>query len=190
MSSQLPENFSERLVAQQETDESLRRRYEQQLDSKFERPMKGSERFKHVVNLIACVVFIPCFFYATVVRTDFTPTKRSIGAVMVVVTVAWGALELQRLRRGTVNVRFDRRAKHWIAIACMIASGFLVLQVGAKSLDPFHTIILLLKLLLFGVIVCAIQMRTLIAELKVRNEEQCLELQYRIAQLSDQIKKP
>jgi hypothetical protein len=84
----------------------------------------------------------------------------------------------------------DRYAKRWIAIACMIASGFLVLQVGAKSLDPFHTIILLLKLLLFGVIVCAIQMRTLIEELKVRNEEQNLELQYRIAQLSDQIKKP
>jgi hypothetical protein len=190
MNPKQPDNFRDRLIAQQQSDESLRRRYEQQLDSAFERPMTAPERIKDCINVAASLGFIVLFTYAATMRTDFSVEKRSISAALIAASALFGAFKLRRLLRGTINVRFDRRAKKWVWIGEMIVAALLMFRLYVKAPDTTHTIIVLLSLILVGVVVCAVQMRMLLAKLQWKCEEQNLELRYRIAQLSEQISKP
>jgi len=190
MNPKLPDNFRDRLIAQQETDESLRRRYEQHLDSTFERPMTASEKINDALNVAASLGFIAFFAYAAAMRTDFSTEKRSISAALIVASLLYGVFRLRRLLRGTINVRFDRRAKRWVWIGEVIVAALLMARLYVKEPDTTHTIIVLLSLILLGVVVCAVQMRMLFAKSQWKSEEQNLELRYRIAQLSEQISKP
>jgi hypothetical protein len=172
--------FQQQLLNAESTDAALRAEYERKRDAMFETKLSAVHKvvFMILCPLIVCAVA----FIGTMAFTDGLPRRAMIPIVLgMTFALAWVVFFVQVLRRGTIRRRIDppRAAAMAFAFALTICIAFAIVT-------PRTDIVLLMGVLF--VIPAALNViRVQIEQAEMRTQERIIELQYRLAVLSERI---
>jgi hypothetical protein len=191
MSEQTPrkQNFADQLIAAQRVEPTLRQRYEQETKAMLEQPLNRTRKTSFVISIIICSVMMVALTIAAL-STHRAPIGVRIGIGLGAVYAAgWLVMMLRILRRGTFQVRSDSRimsALPWIFTVALVT---LMLFMTGQRADSVRSVWMMLFALTFLLMASVFLIQNCISDARLKVEERLLEVQLRIAELAEEMKK-
>jgi hypothetical protein len=161
---------------------ALRADYERKLNAMLETPLSVTRRTSTIAVLVAAAAMAVLF--AALLATESVPWRtRGAFAVGLVFAAAWVAYAVRILRRGTYHRRTDSTtaANMTWAFCVVTAVAFALLS---PNKDPF-----VIFGFLFLLPAAVILLRTVTEQSELRTQERLLELEYKLARLSETLEK-
>ena len=161
--------FRERLLKAEQATPALRERYEKEMQAMLEKKLTGVRRWVWLGAAAMGVGFTGLFgTLAVVAPAGFPWWGRLIFAAGALFGIGWAILAIRIFRRGSLNLKTDTGAATGMAwglpILRMIVSGLVFLVMGAAFL-----------------------MRHVVELSELKTREKLLEIEYRLAELSEAV---
>jgi len=183
------ENFADQLIAAQRVEPTLRQRYEQEIKAMLEQPLSRTRKTSFVLSTIICSVMMVMLTIAAL-SSHRAPIGVRIGLGLGAVYAAgWLIMTIRILRRGTFNVRSDSKAFSawpWIFTVALVT---LMLLMTGQHADSVRSVWMLLYALTFLLMASMFLILNWISDARLKVEERLLEVQLRIAELAEEVKK-
>ena len=182
-SGELPgELTAERLLALEPEEPALRAEYERRLNMMLEIPLSPVRRTGTVVVMVAAAAMAVLF--AALLATESVPWKtRSAFGIGLLFAAAWVAYAVRILRRGKYHRRTDPTT------AANMAWAFSVVTAVAFALLTPHKDPFVIFGFLFVLPAAVILLRTVTEQSEMRTQERLLELEYKLARLTEMLEK-
>ena len=185
-----PKNFSERLIALQRVDGSLQQKHQTEIDKMFVEPLTSPRKAYLAWRIALSLAIMAIFIHHWMVNRSEPPQTLILDASAVLACGVLAAYLVRVLLRGTIDRRARDRFTARLQEAALLALALIIFLTAAAAPDAIAAVRVLAGgaiLLLLGAV---FYVQVLIRESRMKLEERNLELQYRIAELSEQIKKP
>jgi cation transport ATPase len=170
------------LLALEPEEPALRAEYERRLNMMLEIPLSPVRRTGTVVVMVAAAAMAVLF--AALLATESVPWKtRSAFVVGLLFAAAWVAYAVRILRRGKFHRRTDSTA------AANMAWAFSVVTAVAFALLTPHKDPFVIFGFLFVLPAAVILLRTVTEQSELRTQERLLELEYKLARLTEMLEK-
>ena len=172
----------EHLLALESEDPALRAEYERRLNAMLEVPLSATRRTSTVVVLVVAAAMAVLF--TALLATESVPWKtRSAFGIGLLFAAGWVAYAVRILRRGTYHRRTDSTTAANMAwtFSVVTAVAFALL---APTKDPF-----VIFGFLFLLPAAVILLRTVTEQSELRTQERLLELEYKLARLTETLEK-
>ena len=183
------DNFAEQLIAAQRVEPTLRQRHEQEIQAMLEQPLSTTRKTSFVLSTILCSVMIVALSIAAL-SSHRAPLGVRIGMGLGAVYAAgWLLMSLRILRRGTFHVRNDTKAMSAWPWAFMVALMTLILVMTGPRADSVKSVWMLLYGLTFLLMASMFLIQHWISDSRLKVEERLLEVQLRVAELAEEIKR-
>jgi hypothetical protein len=163
----------------------LRERYAEALQDMMEKKLSGPIKVFLVFVTVASVAIAIFLGTLAVIHDELPPLARGGMAGGVVFSLAWAALAVRALRRGTWSLRTQPAALaalFWV-FAVLLETCFLVL--APEFPDHFHAVVALFAGLVILVGAGVMMVATRVQQAELRTQEGLLRLEYRLAELSE-----
>ena len=182
-------NFADELIAAQHVEPTLRQRYEQEMKTMLEQPLTKTRKTSFILSAIACTVMMVMLTIAAL-SSHRAPIGVRIGVGLGAVYAAgWLVLMLRILRRGTFQVRGDSRLMSSLPWIFTVALMTLMLFMTGQRADSVRSVWLVLFALTFLLMASVFLIQYSIGDARLKLEERLLEVQLRVAELAEEIKK-
>lgn len=168
----------ERLLAAEAEDPALRADYDRRLQAMLEQTLSTPRKVWFAVLAVACVVNVAVMGTFLLTRPAPSLARVSIG-LGIIFSLAWLVHFVRLIRRGTFRRKSDATLGASLVWFFVIATAIL-LAFGSKNLDPF-----VMFGFLFLLPASVIVLRTAVEQSELRTQERLLELEYKIARLSE-----
>jgi hypothetical protein len=172
--------FRRRLLAADAENPALRAEYDRRIRAMFEVTLSKTKKTWFAVLTLFCVAAGAAAVQLAV--TEALPPAARVGLVMgAAFSAAWAFYLVRILRRGTMRMRIDPPAAAGMGFAFALAMCLLFAVAGM----PADKVVLagMLFLLPAGLIL----LRTVIEQSEMRTQERIVELEYKIARLSEKL---
>ena len=168
----------EHLLALEPESPALRMDYERRLNAMLETPLSTVRRTSTFAVLVAAAAM--AMLFVALLATESIPWKtRGAFAVGLVFAVAWVTYAVRILRRGTYHRRTDSTtAANMTWAFCVITAVAFALLTPDKN--PF-----VIFGFLFLLPAAVILLRTVVEQSELRTQERLLELEYKLARLTE-----
>jgi hypothetical protein len=178
--------FRERLLDAEQVTPALKERYHKELQAMLEKRLSGMRRWGWLGSAIMGWGFaVLGGTLAVVAPAEFPWWGRLIFATGALFGIGWGVLGLKVFRRGSVDLKFDT----WAASGMAWALPLLVVIVAMVSApDNVAGLRMILSGLVFLVMGAAFLLRYVIEQSELKTREKLLEIEYRVAELTDRMK--
>lgn len=184
----LPKNFDEQLLAAQRVNESLRQKYEREVQAMFEKKLSGTNKLLYISVGVLSVALTIGFAIAAVAARKLpweAPAGFALGTVF---SAGWALLLFRALRRGRIDLRFDEKAQAglvWVFIVFMIT---LLMLMAGRHPDSVRGVGMVVNGIVFLIGAVVFMLQTGINQSRMKIEERLLEVQLKIAELTEAIK--
>lgn len=178
--------FREELLAAEPITPALQERYHEELQAMLSKQLHGMRRWIWVGVSITGLGFAALFgTLAVVLPAEFPWSGRLIFAAGAFFGIGWGLLGLKVSWRGSLDLRSDT----WAANGMAWALPVLVVTVAMVSApDNVVGLRMILCALVFLVMGAAFLMRHVVEQSELKTREKLLEIEYRLAELTDRMK--
>jgi len=188
MNQQPPETLSEKLIATQPVDDSLRQRYEKEIAKMFEQTLNGPRKISFMASVVICTIMTIAMTFAAV-STPGLPAGVRLGLGLGALYAAgWLVMSVRILRRGSVNLRKDSKLMSALPWVFTVALVTLILLMTGQKPDSVRSVWMLLYGLTFLLMASMFLIQHWISDARLKVEERLLEVQLRIAELAEEIK--
>jgi len=181
--------FRDRLLDIEKPDPVYWQEYERQVKAMIEKKLTGWTKLFHIIGLIMGLGFAGLFgTLAVIVPKEFPLWGRfswMLGAVFGLVIACMSAWTL---KKGTINLKDDEMASAGLGWAFIVIVGSIVLVFSGSLPDPITGIHMLVSLLFFLVMAAVFMIRAFIQRSELNTREKLLEIEYRLAELAEQVK--
>ena len=182
-------NFADQLIAAQRVEPTLRQRYEQEIQTMLEQPLTTTRKVSFTASIIICAIMTAALTIAAV-SSHRAPIGVRIGLGLgAVYALGWLIMSIRILRRGRFNVRTDSRilsAWPWIFMVTLVT---LILFMTGQRADSVKSVWMLLYGLTFLLMASMFLIQYWISDARLKVEERLLEVQLRVAELAEEMKK-
>ena len=191
MTEQTPQskNFADQLIAAQRVEPTLRQRYEQEMKAMLEQPLTKTRKTSFILSAIVSTIMMIMLTIAAL-SSHRAPIGVRIGVGLGAVYAAgWLIMMIRILRRGTVRVRSDSRimsAWPWIFTVALVT---LILFMTGQRADSVRSVWMLLYGLTFLLMASMFLIQHWISDARLKVEERLLEVQLRVAELAEEMKR-
>jgi hypothetical protein len=184
-----PNNFADQLIAAQHVEPTLRQRYEQEMKTMLEQPLTKTRKMSFILSAVVCTVMMVMLTIAAL-SSHRAPIGVRIGVGLGAVYAAgWLLMTLRILRRGTFHVRGDARLmSSWPWIFTVALMTLMLLMTGQRA-DSVRSVWLVLFALTFLLMASVFLIQHSIGEARLKVEERLLEVQLRVAELAEEMKR-
>jgi hypothetical protein len=184
-----PNNFADQLIAAQHVEPTLRQRYEQEMKTMLEQPLTKTRKMSFILSAVVCTVMMVMLTIAAL-SSHRAPIGVRIGVGLGAVYAAgWLLMTLRILRRGTFHVRGDARLmSSWPWIFTVALMTLMLLMTGQRA-DSVRSVWLVLFALTFLLMASVFLIQHAIGEARLKLEERLLEVQLRVAELAEEMKR-
>jgi hypothetical protein len=176
------QDFRQRLLAAEPQNAALRAEYDRRIQAMFEVTVHPAKKAWFAFLVLFCVVSGTAAMVLAV--TETLPPAARIGLLMgAAFSGAWAFFLFRIVRRGTLRQRIDAPA----AAGMMFVFSLLMCVLFAVSGMPTDKVLLagVLFLLPAGLIL----LRTVVEQSEMRTQERLVELEYKIAVLTEKLKR-
>jgi hypothetical protein len=182
--------FRRELLDCESIDAALRRKFQTEVQAMWERKLSSPRRawFKMLaIIMLAMGIFFGCMAYLA--PATLPPVARIAFVVGAVFCLASVFVIWQLARRGVMNLRTDpmRMAALGWAFVVMMVVVFMV--ISGMHPDSTRGLMLVINGIVFMIGAGLILIRTVIEQSELRTREKLLEIEYRLEQLTDEIKR-
>jgi hypothetical protein len=182
-------NFADELIAAQRVEPTLRQRYEQEMKAMLEQPLNTTRKTTFILSAVLCSVMVVMLSIAAL-SSHRAPIGVRIGVGLGAVYAAgWLFMSLRILRRGTFHVRKDSRVMSAWPWIFMVALVTLILFMTGQRSDSVKSVWMLLYGLTFLLMASMFLIQHWISDARLKVEERLLEVQLRVAELAEEMKK-
>ena len=182
-------DFSERLIAAQRVEPSLRQRYEQEMQAMLEPTLNRTRKVSFTLSLAVSAVMAVALTLAAVTTTR-APLAMRIGLGLGALYAAgWGIIMFRILRRGRLQLRSDSQWTSGLPWAFAVAMMTLLLVVTGQKPDSVRSVWMLCFGLTFLIGAAMFLLQHWISDARLKVEERLLETQLRVAELAEELKK-
>ena len=191
MKSETPRNddFANQLIAAQRVEPTLRQRYEREMTNMFEQSLTPKRKISFIASAVLCTVMTVMLTIAAV-SSKGAPVGVRIGVGLgALYALGWLVMSVRILRRGTFHARNDWRAMSaWPWVFVVVLVTLILVMTGQRS-DSVKSVWLLLYGLTFLMCASVFLIQYWIGDARMKLEERMLELQLRVAELAEELKK-
>jgi hypothetical protein len=177
--------IAERLILQQQTDSSLEQKYRKEIDSMFEQRLSPVLRTRHVIRAAMAMGIIAYFAWSMATESGQPVEKWALGVCAIIVAVISATYSIQIVWRGALDRRVKERMTASLQLLVIVVVAPVMLVAAAKAPTEARAIWLLGSGSIVVTVMAMLYLRVLIREASLKLEERNLELQLRMAELSD-----
>lgn len=173
--------FRQHLLAEQAMDPALKAEFERKLNTMFENSLSPFKKIWFMTLMLFCMASGGVALVLAITEATLPPAARSALLMGAVFALAWLIFFAQILKRGTMRRRIDAPMAAGMAFVFSLMMCIL-LAIGGL---PTEQVILTAVLFLFpaGLMV----LRTVVEQSEMRMQVQLMELQFRLAELSERL---
>jgi hypothetical protein len=176
----------DRLLAAEPATPALRQRYEQEIQNMLEKKLTGARRWVWLVGAIGGLVLAVAFGTLSVTVPYRFPLPGRIGfAGGALFCLGWVLLGWRIFRRGAIDLKFDTWAYSALAWALPLFMLTIFMVSAPNNLMGLRMIVSGLAFLLMGAVFL---IRHVIEASELETREKLLELEYRLAELTEALK--
>ena len=178
--------FRDQLLQQQPITPALQQRYQQEVQAMFDKPLSGAQRIAWMFSVILCGILGIVFVAAALLAPAEFPLFARIGFLGgTLFTIVWVVLALRTLRRGSINLKTDSAVYYGLAWSFPLFMLVLFMMFAPNDLTGLRMIVCGIAYLIMG---AAFLLRGVVERSELQTRERILELQYRLAELEEQLK--
>ncbi len=180
----------ERLLAAEPMDETLKERFEKELAMMLEKKMSRPRKWGSI--LLVVVMFTQFVFFGwAAFAADKLPMLARTGFLLgMVFSAAFAVLLIRTLRRGSFNLRTDANTMTGVMWVFMVLLVTLVLLLSSGMENRVAAIQMVVHVMIFFIMAVTFLLKNIIEQSALTTREKLLELEYRIAELSNGGNKP
>ena len=183
------DNFADQLIAAQHIEPTLRQRYEQEMKAMLEQPLNKTRKTSFILSAVISAVMMVMLTIAAL-SSHRAPIGVRIGIGLGAVYAAgWLVLTIRILRRGAVHARKDSPAMSALPWVFAVALMTLMLLMTGQRADSVRSVWMVLFSLTFLLMASMFLIQQSISDARLKVEERLLEVQLRIAELAEEMKK-
>ncbi|MGA2258937.1 MAG: hypothetical protein ABSG53_30070 [Thermoguttaceae bacterium] len=177
--------FRERLLDAEQVTPELKEHYHKELQAMLEKQLSGMPRWVWLGSAIMGLGFALLFgTLAVVVPVDFPWWGRLIFAAGALFGIGWGLLGLKVFRRGSLDLKFDTAAANGMTWGFVV---FMITMSMVFAPDSMVGLRMILSSLAFLVMGAMFLIRHIVEQSELKTREKLLEIEYRLAELTDRI---
>lgn len=182
-------NFADQLIAAQRVEPTLRERHEQEIRNMLEQTLTTPRKTAFIASTVVCGVMVVALTIAAL-SSHRAPLGVRIGVGLGAVYAAgWVFMNVRILRRGSVNRRTDYAKMSSWPWMFMVAVVTLILLMTGRHSDSVRGVWMLLYGLTFLMMASMFLIQHWIRDAKLKTEERLLEVQLRLAELAEEVKR-
>ena len=179
-------DFRDELLKKERVTPSLKERHEQEIQAMIEKQLTGPGRLVWGVAAVVGLAFAAGFGIMAILLPEGTPWQARAGlAAGVPFGIGWAYLGFKILRRGAINLKVDAGISAGLAWALPV---FLVTVFMVWAPDSITGLRMILSGLVFLVMGAMFLLRNIIEQSELRATEKLLEIEYRLAELTEAVK--
>jgi len=180
--------FRDRLLELEKTNATYKEKYEKEIQEMFEKKLTGWERWGQVLGLAMGLGFFFLFgTLAIIVPKEFPLWGRFIWILGAVFGLAFAALSVWVLKKGTVNLKTDNMAGAGLGWGFIVIVATIVLVHSGDLPQPITGVRMLVSILIFEVMAAALLLKAIVQRSEVNTREKLLEIEYRLAELAEKV---
>jgi protein-S-isoprenylcysteine O-methyltransferase Ste14 len=180
--------FDEQLIAAQRVDDTLKRRYEQEITNMLEQKLNTPAKISFIASVVVSVVMAVALTIAAASTPSLKPLHRLGIALGAVYAAAWVVISIRVLRRGAIHMWRDASlmgALPWVFTVLLVM--IIMIATGGKT-DSVRSVWMMLYGLIFLLMGAVFLLQYMINAARAKVEERLLETQLRIAELAEMMK--
>jgi MFS family permease len=183
--------FRERLLAAETMDPARRERYEKELRMIFEQRLVGRWKWGMIGSLVLgvsfAIIFGAVFVLASQEELPFLARLAfGLGALW---GLAWAALSAWIIKRGSYNRKTHSSAMAGMAWCIVIVYLVLFMILAHRLDDPIKGVLMVTNGLVFLIMAAVFMIKNWIEQTELKMREKLLELEYRLAEIGEEMKK-
>jgi hypothetical protein len=181
-------HWRERLLRAEQITPSLKDRYDKEIQMMIEKKLTGFGRWVWLVQAIASLAFAVFLGVLAVTLPAAFPWPGRLGlAGGVVFSIGWAILGIRVFRRGLLDLKIDTGA---VAALSWCLPVFLVTIFMVWAPNSIAGLRMILFGLVFLVMGAVFLIRHVIEQSELKSREKLLEIEYRLAELTEALKPP
>ena len=181
------ESFRRRLLAADAENPALRAEYERRLQAMWEPRLSLSQRVAWSATGLLGLGFTVWFGYWAIRAPETFPILLRVGfALGALFGLAWAVFAYGIVRRGTTRLKTDPMAAAGMGWVFVVVTLTIFMVAGSASRELW-AVKIVVNGLFFVIAAATILLRTVIEQAEMRTQERIVELEYKIARLSEKL---
>jgi hypothetical protein len=178
--------FRERLLDAEQVNPALKERYHKELQAMLEKKLSGFRRWVWLGSAIMGLGFTVFFGTLAVVAPAEFPWWGRLGfAAGALFGIGWGLLGLKVVWRGSLDLKFDTAVGNGMTWGLVVVMVTLAMVFAPENTAGLRMILSGLVFLVMGAL---FMMRHVIEQSELKTREKLLEVEYRLAELTETVK--
>ncbi|HSV16716.1 MAG TPA: hypothetical protein VLI90_20795 [Tepidisphaeraceae bacterium] len=184
-------DFRQQFLAAESFDPALRQKYQLEVKAMFEHKLTKMHRLVYVFTGLLSIAIIVLFAVISFqLPQRFPPLARAAFGLGILFALGWAIQSYRIVRRGSVKMRKDPRtmaALVWVFIVLMVTINMVL---AGRAGDRIWGVQIVVNSLVFLVGAAVFLIGTIVQQAQMQTQEKLLEIEYRLAELTEQIKRP
>jgi MFS family permease len=190
MSEKPASSFRERILATEPVDPVLRQKYEQEIQAMLEKKLTTSQRVLWILTGLLSIGFVAVFGTAALMAPREFPLLARVGfGVGALFGLAWAVLSYQTVRNGKMHIRKDPKTMAGATWSFMVIMMTIFMLLSSRAGDHVWGVQMIVNGLVFFIIAAVFMINTVVEDAQLKTQEKLLEIEYRLAELAEQLKK-
>jgi hypothetical protein len=182
---ELNQVFRERLLNAEQVNPALKEHYQKELQAMLEKQLIGMRRWVWLGSTVMGLGFAVLFGTLAVIPMEIALWGRLIFAMGALFGIGWGLLGLKVFLRGSLDLKFDTSVANGMIWALPVLVVTVAMVFAPENLVGLRMILSCLVFLVMGAMFL---IRHIIEQSELKTREKLLEIEYRLAGLTDRMK--
>ncbi len=190
MNNKSNQSFCDQLLEKEQLNPSYKEKYEKEVKAMIEHKLTGIKKLSHIIALIMSLGFVILFGTLAVVVPKELPILARLGFVVgAIFGLIWVVILIRILKKGVLNLKTDSKFMAGITWVFVVIMMTLFLLIGGKNPNSVASVFMVVYGIVFLIGAAAGLINTVIQQSELNTREKLLEIEYHLAEISEQLKK-
>lgn len=184
------QSFRDQLLEREQLNPIYKEKYEKEVKAMTEKKLTGIMKLSTIVSLIMGLGFTILFGVLAVIVPKELPMLARLGFVIgAIFGLVWAIISIRILKKGVLNLKTDSKAMAgmtWVFVVIMMT---LFLMLGGRDPNSVKSVFMVLYGMVFLISAASYMINTAIEQARLSTHEKLLKIEYRLAELAEQLTK-
>jgi len=182
------ESFRDKLLEIENLNPVLKEKYEREVQAMVEKELTGIRKLQMIGFLVMSLGLGVLFgTLAVIIPKGFPLWGRSMFAIGAVFCMVFVGMYARILKKGSINLKTDNMSMAWTGWGFVVICGTLVLVFSGTLPDKIIGVHMLVSILFYLVAAGVFLLRAHIQRSEVNTREKLLEIEHRLAEISEKM---
>jgi len=182
--------FRDKLLEIEKPNPALKEKYEREVQAMVEKKLTGVTKLAHIGGLAMGIGFLIIFGTAAIMAPkEFPLWGRSIFALGAVFGFVIIAFEAWLLKKGAINLKKDEVAMAGLGWGFVIICTTIVLVFSGKIPDQIIAVKMIVYMIVFEIAAGFMLNKAFVQRSELNTREKLLEIEHRLAEISEKMEK-